>query len=737
MRRPVGGRGPARHGATGADFYAAGTSGCSGRRAGGRCGSVRASTSGCGRRAQLLPYADGHVGPLGPGRAIRTRGAWTRPSMWRVRRRDGAGRGLRAAGRPGIERRPRGRSGPAAAGQVPGVEVAIPAGVQRPDGLRAPTGASRTMPSPTWPSATCSCGPPGHALRRISIGAWTDDSADSDALAGGPRGAGSDGSRHRGGCQAPRLAGIVRRRDRGRARTRTRRRLGAATVSGTKSEALLRHCLARRGLGEGLRAQVRRGRGALGQRRPAARLRLRAPSHLDGTPERRPGAVRRGHAHVVRARDPFARRPAASRARRGSSTRSTPATRCRARPPAAWCGQRERCNVEARSVRQKLKHRASPRSQPRRRDRGRAGARGRPGGAHSAFVDRRGRPTAELGLPGLIQPEIQVPSLPGDRSSRGDRRVVRDRRRGAAHRGTVRPAGNKNAALPLLAAACSRPSRSCSSNMPRIRDVETMLELLADLGAEVEWTARNEVRVCAAEVHTTSLDGTLSTRIRASILLAGPLLARFGRADVPLPGGDVIGRRRVDTHLMALAALGAEVDGRPQLPVPRAGRAARAPRSTWTRRRSPAPRTRSWRPRWREGTTTIHQCRLRAPRAGPVPPADRDGRARSTASARTSCASTASVSLRRLRTPVGPDHIEVGSFIGLAAVTGGDVTIEDAASPATCARCCTRSRASASRRDRRARRARAARARSSRSSTTCTTRSRRSTTARGRCSRPT
>ena len=95
--------------------------------------------------------------------------------------------------------------------------------------------------------------------------------------------------------------------------------------------------------------------------------------------------------------------------------------------------------------------------------------------------------------------------------------------------------------------------------MPRIRDVETMLELLADLGAEVAWTERNEVRVCAADVHSTSLDEALSERIRASILLAGPLLARFGSADVPLPGGDVIGRRRVDSHLLALSALGAEV----------------------------------------------------------------------------------------------------------------------------------------------------------------------------------
>ena len=113
--------------------------------------------------------------------------------------------------------------------------------------------------------------------------------------------------------------------------------------------------------------------------------------------------------------------------------------------------------------------------------------------------------------------------------------------------GTIRPEGNKNAALALLAAALLTAEPVVLGNMPRIRDVETMLELLADLGAEVEWTQRNEVRVCCAEVRSTALDEELSERIRASILLAGPLLARFGSADIPLPGGDVIGRRRVDS----------------------------------------------------------------------------------------------------------------------------------------------------------------------------------------------
>src|SRR2546430_9320081 len=87
-----------------------------------------------------------------------------------------------------------------------------------------------------------------------------------------------------------------------------------------------------------------------------------------------------------------------------------------------------------------------------------------------------------------------------------------------------------------------------------------MVELLARLGADAEWTAANEVRVHAADLTTTEVDDELASRIRASFLLAGPLLARVGRASVPPPGGDVIGRRRLDPHIHALAELGAQIE---------------------------------------------------------------------------------------------------------------------------------------------------------------------------------
>src|SRR3954449_13249036 len=107
--------------------------------------------------------------------------------------------------------------------------------------------------------------------------------------------------------------------------------------------------------------------------------------------------------------------------------------------------------------------------------------------------------------------------------------------------GTVRAAGNKNGALPILAATLLASEPVTLTNVPRIRDVETMVELLLDVGADVEWLGENDVRVDPLGAHKTTLDGELCSRIRASFLLAGPMLARFGHAVVPPPGGDVIG----------------------------------------------------------------------------------------------------------------------------------------------------------------------------------------------------
>lgn len=132
-------------------------------------------------------------------------------------------------------------------------------------------------------------------------------------------------------------------------------------------------------------------------------------------------------------------------------------------------------------------------------------------------------------------------------------------RGGRSLNGSVRPAGNKNAALPAIAATLLADGPVELGNMPRIRDVETMLDLVADLGAMVEWSGANTVRIDARAATPKPLNSDLCARIRASILLAGPLLARFGQVTLPPPGGDVIGRRRVDTHFLALEQLGASL----------------------------------------------------------------------------------------------------------------------------------------------------------------------------------
>lgn len=126
--------------------------------------------------------------------------------------------------------------------------------------------------------------------------------------------------------------------------------------------------------------------------------------------------------------------------------------------------------------------------------------------------------------------------------------------------GTHRVPGNKNAALPMLAAALLTSEPVAITNLPLIQDVRTMLELLSDLGAEVSLNqTAHSVRICARRVRSARLNQALCKRVRSSILFAGPLLGRCGRATLPPPGGDVIGRRRLDTHFDGFKALGAEV----------------------------------------------------------------------------------------------------------------------------------------------------------------------------------
>jgi UDP-N-acetylglucosamine 1-carboxyvinyltransferase len=126
--------------------------------------------------------------------------------------------------------------------------------------------------------------------------------------------------------------------------------------------------------------------------------------------------------------------------------------------------------------------------------------------------------------------------------------------------GSIRPSGNKNAALPIVAASLLADEPVLLRNVPNILDVETMLELVASTGATVDRCGPNQVRIDPRGLRRVSLDPVLCTRIRASVLLAAPLVARTGHCLLPPPGGDVIGRRRLDTHLLAFRSLGARAD---------------------------------------------------------------------------------------------------------------------------------------------------------------------------------
>jgi UDP-N-acetylglucosamine 1-carboxyvinyltransferase len=127
-------------------------------------------------------------------------------------------------------------------------------------------------------------------------------------------------------------------------------------------------------------------------------------------------------------------------------------------------------------------------------------------------------------------------------------------------RGAIEPSGNKNSALPIIAASLLSEHPVTLENVPRIRDTETLVELIRSVGATAEWRGRNRLAIHAKDIRAADLDPGLCARIRASILLAGPLLARCGEVVLPPPGGDVIGRRRLDTHLLAFEQLGATVE---------------------------------------------------------------------------------------------------------------------------------------------------------------------------------
>ena len=190
--------------------------------------------------------------------------------------------------------------------------------------------------------------------------------------------------------------------------------------------------------------------------------------------------------------------------------------------------------------------------------------------------------------------------------------------------GTIVPSGNKNEALPVLAASLLCRGPFFVENVPKIRDVATLLEVLKHLDVAVETTGDHELMLDSRGAHGEP-DPQLAQQIRGSFLLAPGLLHRQGRAVLPRPGGDKIGRRRLDTHLLALRQLGADVEGERLLRA-HAQRRVQGGRHLPRRSQRDGDGERGHGRRGRQGDVVDPQRRIRAPRPGSLPRPECDGR---------------------------------------------------------------------------------------------------------------
>ena len=239
--------------------------------------------------------------------------------------------------------------------------------------------------------------------------------------------------------------------------------------------------------------------------------------------------------------------------------------------------------------------------------------------------------------------------------------------------GSIRATGNKNAALPIVAACLLTDEPVVLSNVPIILDVATMIELVKDVGVSVEDRGGGEIVIHAERIEKTELDEELCARIRASVLLAGPLLARAGEATVPPPGGDVIGRRRLDVHIDALERLGARIQLNGSFRMQTDGLVGRhlfLDEASVT------------------GTENAIMAAVLAKGETVIGNAACEPHVQDLCRFLVSLgASIEGIESNVLKVEgidrlaggewtIGPDHVEVSSFIGLAAVTGGDLTID-------------------------------------------------------------
>jgi UDP-N-acetylglucosamine 1-carboxyvinyltransferase len=241
--------------------------------------------------------------------------------------------------------------------------------------------------------------------------------------------------------------------------------------------------------------------------------------------------------------------------------------------------------------------------------------------------------------------------------------------------GEITPQGNKNEALPLLAAACLADEPLTLENLPGIQDVSVMIEILRSLGVVVDSAIPSAATVRAQAEPKSELPPHLCAKLRGSVTLAGPLLARTGRVLLPKPGGDRIGRRRLDTHVMALQALGAEVNVRAD-GIELRGRKLKGADILLDEASVTATENVICAASLAKGTTILRNaacephvqglCRMLS-EMGAILDGIGSNVLRIQGVDR----------LHGVRHRVGPDYLEVGSFISLAAVTGGQLVVKD------------------------------------------------------------
>ncbi len=248
---------------------------------------------------------------------------------------------------------------------------------------------------------------------------------------------------------------------------------------------------------------------------------------------------------------------------------------------------------------------------------------------------------------------------------------------GAPCSGRVTPSGSKNEALPTIAAALLADKPVTLHNVPKIQDVLVMLDVVSSLGAGVEWIGDHSVTIDAARLSTARLDPDLCRKIRASILFAGPVVGRLGEVILPPPGGDVIGRRRVDTHLNGFAALSASVSvaGSYRLAAPDSGLKGAdiffdEASVTATENLVTAAAT-------ARGVTVLRNVAMEPHVQGVCRMLQAMGASIEGVGTPTlTIEGTDGEPLGGCEHTIGPDYLEIGSLVGLAAVTGGELTVE-------------------------------------------------------------